>query len=45
MFFISTLRDKLHARVFLNSSKTMDLEEIKEDVDLAVEVFLNGIKK
>ena len=44
-FFISMLRDKIHSEVFLNSSEPMSLEEIKEDVDLAVEIFLNGIKK
>ena len=44
-FFISMLRDKIHSRVFLNSSESVSLEEIKEDVDLAVEIFLNGIKK
>jgi len=44
-FFISMLRDKIHSRVFLNSSEPVSLEEIKEDVDLAVEIFLNGIKK
>ena len=44
-FFISMLRDKIHSGVFLNSSEPVSLEEIKEDVDLAVEIFLNGIKK
>ena len=44
-FFTSILRDKIHLRVFLNSSEPVSLEEIKEDVDLAVEIFLNGIKK
>lgn len=44
-FFISMLRDKIHLGVILNSSEPMSLEEIKEDVDLAVEIFLNGIKK
>ena len=44
-FFISMLRDKIHSGVFLNSSEALSLEEIKEDVDLAVEIFLNGIKK
>lgn len=44
-FFISMLRDKIHSRVFLNSSEPVSLEEIKEDVDLAVAIFLNGIKK
>lgn len=44
-FFISILRDKIHLEVILNSSKPVSLEEIKGDVDLAVEIFLNGIKK
>ena len=44
-FFISMLRDKIHLRVFLNSSEPVSLEEINEDVDLVVEIFLNGIKK
>lgn len=44
-FFISMLRDKIHSGVFLNSSKVVSLEEIKEDVDLVVAIFLNGIKK
>lgn len=44
-FFIGMLRDKIHVRVFLNSSKPVSLADIKEDVDLAVEIFLNGIKK
>ena len=44
-FFISMLRDKIHLGVFLNSSEPVSLEEIKEDVELVVEIFLNGIKK
>ena len=44
-FFTGMLRDKIHLGVLLNSSKPVSLEEIKEDVDLAVEIFLNGIKK
>ncbi len=44
-FFTSMLRDKIHLRVFLNSSEPISLEEINEDVDLVVEIFLNGIKK
>ena len=44
-FFTSIFRDKIHSRVFLNSSEPVSLEEIKEDVDLVVEIFLNGIKK
>ncbi len=44
-FFTSMLRDKIHLRVFLNSSESVSLEEINEDVDLVVEIFLNGIKK
>ena len=44
-FFISMLRDKIHSRVFLNTTEPVKLKEIKEDVDLAVEIFLNGIKK
>ena len=44
-FFIGMLRDKIHVRVLLNSSEPVSFEDIKEDVDLAVEIFLNGIKK
>lgn len=44
-FFLSILRDKIHSKVFLNSSEPINLEELKEDVDLVVEIFLNGIKK
>ena len=44
-FFISMLRDKINLGVFLNSSEPVSLEEIKEDVNLAVEIFLNGVKK
>jgi len=44
-FFTSILRNKIHSGVFLNSSEAVSLEEIKEDVDLVVEIFLNGIKK
>jgi len=44
-FFISMLRDKINSGVFLNSCETVSLEEIQEDVDLVVEIFLNGIKK
>ncbi len=44
-FFIGILRDKLYFGVILNSSEPVDFEEVKKDVDLAVEIFLNGIKK
>jgi len=44
-FFTSILRDKIHSRVFLNSSEPVSFEEIKEDVNLVVEIFLNGVKK
>ena len=43
-FFISMLREKIHSGVFLNTSKQMSLEEVKEDVDLVVDVFLHGVK-
>ncbi len=44
-FFISMIRDRIHSGVFLNSSEPVSLEELKEDVDLVVEIFLNGVKK
>ena len=39
-FFTDILRDKIHLEVILNSSEPVSLEEIKEDVNLAVEFFL-----
>lgn len=43
--FISILRDKIHLKVILNTNTKINVEEIKRDVDLIVEVFLYGIKK
>lgn len=43
--FISIIRDKIHLKVMLNKRERMNLDEIKNEVDLIVEVFLYGITK